>query len=224
MTDMPVWVNIAAIFVIANLLFHIIYLLDRRTKSEGILFSRPASLKSRIYAGLLAIILGAAFLVLLMLGFHKSEQTVILAITAITLLGYSLGIDKPLQHIQEVYAETFHNHVRSKKIVGIKGQTIEGIISKVRVGGQFVAFEYCISPLIVTLDYESNIHFVEAGEDPTRLGLRYSIISLLFGWESLFGPIHAIRCIATNFRGGRDVTQRVVDWLNWLQQAKKVDE
>jgi hypothetical protein len=223
-TDFPVWANIVAIFVIANVLFHIVYLLDRRTKSEGILFSQPASPKSRIYAGLLAVILGGAFIIFWTLGFREGEQIAILAIASVSLLGYSLGIDKPLQQVQKTYAEIFHNFAKDKKIIGVEGKTIEEIIAMVRVGGKFVVFEYCVSPLIVTLDYDSNIYFIDANEDTGSLSFRYSIISLLFGWESLFGLIHTIRCLTINFRGGKDVTQRVIDWLMWLKKLKEVDE
>ena len=221
MTDFPVWANIAAIFVIANVLFHIVYLLDRRTKSEGVLFSQPTSPKSRIYAGLLAVILGGAFIIFWTLGFREGEQIAILAIASVALFGYSLGIDKPLQKVQKTYAEIFHNFAKGKKIIGVEGKTIEEIISMVRVGGKFVVFEYCVSPIIVTLDYDSNIHFIDTNEDTRNLGIRYSIISLLFGWESLFGLIHTIRCLTVNFRGGKDITQQVIDWLMWLKKAKE---
>ena len=224
MTDLPVWANIVAIFVIANVLFHIVYLLDRRTKSEGVLFSQPASPKSRIYAGLLAVILGGAFIIFWTLGFREGEQVAILAVGSVALLGYSLGIDKPLQQVQKTYAEILHNFAKNKKIIGVEGKTIEEIIAMVRVGGKFVVFEYCISPIIVTLDYDSNIHFIDTNEDTRNLGFRYSIISLLFGWESLFGLIHTIRCLAVNFRGGKDVTQQVIDWLMWLKKVKEEEE
>ena len=224
MTDFPVWANIVAIFVIANVLFHIIYLLDRQTKSEGILFSQPASPKSRIYAGLLAVILGSAFIILWTLGFREGEQIAIFAIASVSLFGYSLGLDKPLQQVQKTYAEIFHNFAKNKKIIGVEGKSIEEIIAMVRVGGKFVVFEYCVSPIIVTLDYDSNIHFIEVNGETRNLIIRYSIISLLFGWESLFGVIHTIRCLAVNFRGGKDVTQQVVDWLMWLKKIKETEK
>lgn len=224
MTDFPVWANIVTIFLIANVLFHIIYLLDRRTKSEGILFSQPASPKSRIYAGLLAVILGGTFLILWTLGFREGEQIAILAIASVALLGYSLGIDKPLQQVQKTYAEIFHNFAKNKKIIGVDGKSIEEIIVLARAGGKFVVFEYCISPIIVTLDYDSNIHFIEPNGETRNLIFRYSIISLLFGWESLFGVIHTIRCLTVNFRGGKDVTQQVVDWLTWLKKMKETEK
>ena len=58
MSDFPTWVNLAIVFVIANLIFHIIYLIDHRIKSKGVLFSQPATRKSRIFAGLFGVILG----------------------------------------------------------------------------------------------------------------------------------------------------------------------
>lgn len=224
MDNSPVWINIAITFVIINLLFHIIYLIDRRTKTEGILFSQTVSLKSRIYAGLLGIILGGSFIIIWFLGLHVSGEILLLPIAAVALFGYSFGIDKPLQQIQKAHANIFHNFIRSKKIIGIEGKTIDEIILAVNAGGKFVVYEYCISPLIVTLDYDSNVYFIDANEERRNLSLRYSIISLLFGWESLFGPIHAIRCLVVNFRGGKDISKQVIDWLNWIQDMKETPE
>lgn len=217
MSDFPTWVNLAIVFVFANLIFHIIYLIDHRIKAKGVLFSQPATRKSRIFAGLLGVILGGGVVAIGILGSGISQETAMIAMVSVALLGYSFGIDKPLQQIQSSPEKIFPVFTRNKKIVGIKGKTIGEILPKVRAGAKFVVFEYCISPLIVTLDYESNIHFIDADEVATRVGLRYNIISLLLGWESLFGFIHTIRCVTGNFRGGNDVTQPVVDWLIGLQ-------
>jgi hypothetical protein len=220
----PVWINIAITFVIANLLFHIIYLLDRRTKSEGILFSQPPSLKSRIYAGLLGIILGGWFIIIWLSGLHISGEMLLLPIGSVALFGYSIGIDKPLQQIQNTYANVFHNFIRSKKIIGIEGKTIDEIILAVNTGGRFVVYEFCISPLIVTLDYDSNVYFINIDNKQKALSIRYSIISLLFGWESLFGVIHTIRCLMVNLRGGKDITKQVVEWLKLIQEMSETTQ
>jgi hypothetical protein len=217
----PVWINIAITFVIANLLFHIIYLLDHRTKTEGILFSQPPSLKLRIYAGLLGIILGGWFIIILLSGLRISGEMLLLPIGSVALFGYSIGIDKPLQQIQNAYANVFHNFIRSKKIIGIEGKTIDEIILAVNTGGRFVVYEYCISPLIVTLDYDSNVHFINIDNKQKILSVQYSIISLLFGWESLFGVIHTIRCLMVNLRGGKDITKQVVEWLKFIQEMSE---
>jgi hypothetical protein len=217
MTDLPTWANLLIVYLIATTIFHFIYLMDRRTKREGVLFTQPASPKSRVYAFLAGVALGGSFIIFWVLGFRESKEIAILAIGSIGLIAYSVGLDRPLTQIQRTYAEVFHGEelARYKKIIGIEGMTIDELNMQVQAGGRFVMFEYCISPLVITLDYSSDIYFIKAGGNTSRKGIRYSLISLLFGWISIFGPIHTIRCLLVNFRGGRDFTEQVVNWLNW---------
>jgi hypothetical protein len=218
--------NILLAYIVVSFIFHFIYLLDRRTKKEGLLFTQPPSTKSRIFAFLIGIVLGGSFIVTWVIGYRESYEAAILAIASIALIAYSLGIDRPLAQIQITYAQTFHraSFMKRKKIIGISQMSIEEIISKVGAGGRFVMFEYCISPLVVTLDYDSDVFFVEPNEDAQRLGLRYILLSFFLGWFSILGPINTIRCLITDIRGGKDVTRQVVEWLEWyyeqLQQLK----
>ena len=46
-------------------------------------------------------------------------------------------------------------------------------------------------------------------------GLGYSLCSFLLGWWGIpWGPIYTISSIFTNFRGGRDVTEQLVQAVN----------
>ena len=223
MDNLPTWANILLAYIVVSFVFHFIYLLDRRTKKEGLLFTQPPSTKSRIFAFLMGILLGGAFIIIWGIGYRKSYETAILAIASIALIAYSLGIDRPLAQIQTAYAQTFHpeSFMKRKRIIGINQMSSEVIKFKVKNGARFVMFEYCISPLIVTLDYDSNIFFIEPGEDARRLNLRYILISVLLGWFSILGPINTIRCLITDIRGGKDVTRQVVDWLKGYYEQKQ---
>jgi len=78
-------------------------------------------------------------------------------------------------------------------------------------GGKFVTFEYCISVLVATHTGQSDIYFIRPNESTLGKGFLYSLISLFFGWLGFpHGPIKTIHSIATNLRGGKDVTQQVV--------------
>jgi hypothetical protein len=223
MDNLPTWANILLAYIMVSFVFHFIYLLDRRTKKEGLLFTQTPSTKSRIFAFLIGILLGGAFIIIWVIGYRESYETVILAITSIALIAYSLGIDRPLVQIQTAYAQTFHpaSFNKQKRIIGINQMSPEEIDYKVRNGARFVMFEYCISPLVVTLDYDSNIFFIEPGKDARRLSLRYILISVFLGWFSILGPINTIQCLITDIRGGKDVTRYVVDWLKWYHKQKQ---
>ncbi len=220
MDNLPTWANIFLAYIMTSLVFHFIYLIDRRTRKEGLLFTLPPSAKSRMFAFLISILLGCALIILGIVGYLVSYETVILAIAAITLFAYSLGMDRPLAQIQNDYARTFHTQSvkKRKQIIGIKQMSPAEITYKVRNGARFVIFEYCISPLVVTLNYDSDIYFLEPNEDPRKHSLRFILITLFFGWFSLFGPINTIQCLLTNIRGGKDITNHIVNWLNQFQE------
>ena len=77
-------------------------------------------------------------------------------------------------------------------------------------GARFVAYEYCISLLLITFKRGSAIYFIRAGESGLAKGLPYTLISLLFGWWGLpWGPIYTIGSFVTNLQGGKDVTSEV---------------
>jgi hypothetical protein len=217
-TNLPAWLNIALLYVFVALVFQFIYMLDRRTKAEGLLFTQPVTAKGRIYAFLLAVFLGTAFAVFVASGSDGSESTAILGLASAGLLAYSLGFDWPLKKLQTTYAQVFHGYMRTKKILGVQDKTIDEVLSMARGGARFVVFKYSVSPLLVTLDYTSNIHLVDHAEDTRSLELRYSVVSAILGWWSLFGPIYTVRSIIHNLRGGQDVTNLVVDYLKWLKE------
>ncbi|HEX2697391.1 MAG TPA: hypothetical protein VHM28_06745 [Anaerolineales bacterium] len=221
MTNLPNWLSILLLYLFVALVFQLIYMLDRRTKAEGLLFTQPINPKERVYAFLLAALLGVSFIVFAFFGFQKDESTVILGVASIALLAYSLGFDWPLQKIQKTYSQVFHSAIKKKKIIGIEGKTIDEVLYMASAGARFIIFEYCISPLVVTLDYTSNIYLIEAGEEGLTFGMRYSTISLILGWWSLFGPIFTIRSIIHNLHGGKDVTAFVIEWLKWQNEMLK---
>ena len=100
-------------------------------------------------------------------------------------------------------------------IEGIDGLTVEEINRELERGAKFLIFDYCISIVILTFRRSSSIYFVKAGEWTIGKCLRFTLISLLFGWWGLpWGPIYTIAAIFTNLTGGRDVTDEVIASLN----------
>jgi hypothetical protein len=74
-------------------------------------------------------------------------------------------------------------------------------------GARLVAFEYCISFLVVTLRRTSRPLLLRPEQRTLLRSLPYSTVSLLFGWWGMpWGPVLTIMTILTNFTGGRDLT------------------
>ncbi|HEY2839273.1 MAG TPA: hypothetical protein VGJ26_09000 [Pirellulales bacterium] len=97
------------------------------------------------------------------------------------------------------------------KIVGIDGMTPQQLQTELEHGARFVIYKYCVSIFIMTFQRPSDIRFVRAGESAVGKGLGYTLISLFCGWWGIpWGPIYTIGSVASNFRGGVDVTKEVV--------------
>jgi hypothetical protein len=81
-------------------------------------------------------------------------------------------------------------------------------------GGRFVFFEYCISLIVITLRRPSRVYFLPAGRWGWWHGLRYSLVSAVFGWWGVpWGLILTPIVLFGNLAGGRDVTAQVVpEW------------
>ena len=86
--------------------------------------------------------------------------------------------------------------------------------------GPFVVYEYVISILIMTFLRSSNITFVKADENGMLKGLSFTFLTLMLGWWGIpWGPIRSVQAFITNFKGGKDVTDRVVSAMKQTAQA-----
>lgn len=100
------------------------------------------------------------------------------------------------------------------KIKGLDGITPQVLEFELNRGGKFVVFYYTISVVILTFRRNSPIYFVRAGEGRVGKGLPFTLVSLVLGWWGIpWGPIYTIQSLATNFRGGKDVTSEVATSL-----------
>src|SRR5260221_13919762 len=101
------------------------------------------------------------------------------------------------------------------KIVGIEGLTADQLRFEVEHGARFVLFQYCISVLLMTFKRPSDIYFIRADDSKLPRILGFSAISLFLGWWGIpWGPIYTVGSIATNLRGGKDVTKEVLASLH----------
>lgn len=79
-------------------------------------------------------------------------------------------------------------------------------------GGRFVIYKYCWS-LVVSFKHASPPVLVRSGKDGFGPALHYSLLSLLFGWWGVPGPVWAISTMLHNARGGRNVTLETLTHL-----------
>jgi hypothetical protein len=100
------------------------------------------------------------------------------------------------------------------KIRGIEGMKHGELDFELQRGAKFVLFQYCISVIPITFRRSSDIYFIPQGKNAVVEGLPFTLLSLVAGWWGIpWGPIYTIQSIYNNSRGGKDVTQAVVNSL-----------
>ena len=106
------------------------------------------------------------------------------------------------------------------KINGIENMSGAELSAELQKGGRFVMYEYAISILIMTFYRSSNITFVKADENGMVKGLGFTFLTFLLGWWGIpWGPIRSVQALITNFKGGKDVTDRVVSAMKQAAQT-----
>lgn len=96
------------------------------------------------------------------------------------------------------------------KINGAEGMSPDQLRFEIQRGAKLVFFQYAVSLLVVSLRRSSGIYFIPAGESAIGKSLPWSLISLVAGWWGIpWGPIWTIQSLATNFKGGKDVTAEI---------------
>ncbi|MEK4059129.1 MULTISPECIES: hypothetical protein [Paenibacillus] len=97
-------------------------------------------------------------------------------------------------------------------IIGLGGLPWDTLEQEVEQGGKFVVYTYCISIIFMTFRKSSSIYYIEPRMGSVGTGLKFTLISVLFGWWGIpWGPIYTIGSLFTNLSGGRDVTVEVMD-------------
>ncbi len=104
--------------------------------------------------------------------------------------------------------------IMATKIRGIEGMKHGELDFEIQRGAKFVLFQYCISVIVLTFRRPSDIYFLRQGENAVVKGLPFTLLSLVAGWWGIpWGPIYTIQSVYNNSRGGKDVTQAVVNSL-----------
>jgi hypothetical protein len=97
------------------------------------------------------------------------------------------------------------------KIEGIQGMTPDQLNMELQRGGKFVVFQYAISVIVMSFKRPSSIYFIRAGESAVGKSIPFTLLTIVGGWWGIpFGPIYSFQALATNIRGGKDLTKEVV--------------
>ena len=100
------------------------------------------------------------------------------------------------------------------KIRGVEAMKPGELEFEIQRGGKFVLFQYCISIIVITFRRPSDVYFLRQGESAVAKGLPFTLLSLVAGWWGIpWGPIYTIQSIYNNSRGGKDVTQAILNSL-----------
>jgi len=111
------------------------------------------------------------------------------------------------------------------KIIGLENMSGAELSLELQKGGKFVVYEYCISVVVITFFRSSNVTFIKADENAVVKGLGYTFLTLVLGWWGIpWGPIRSIQALVTNFKGGKDVTSRVVSAMKQAASANAASQ
>ena len=82
------------------------------------------------------------------------------------------------------------------------------------LGHRYSIYRYTISAFIYSATLSTNVKVAANVKSAKFKGLPYSIISLILGWWFITGPINTIASIATNTRGGIDVSGEILEYIH----------
>ena len=101
------------------------------------------------------------------------------------------------------------------QIKNLDGLTTDQINRELTHGAKFVVYQFAISLLVITFRRSSDTYFVRAGESGVVKGLPFTLLTLILGWWGIpWGPIYSVGSLYNNLRGGKDITQEVLQSIN----------
>jgi hypothetical protein len=108
------------------------------------------------------------------------------------------------------------------KIIGIEGMTTDQLNFELQRGARFVIFQYAVSVVVMSFKRPSSIYFIRAGEKTIGKSIGFTLLTLIAGWGGIpWGPVYSVQALATNFKGGKDLTKEVVASFNKFSAVSK---
>ena len=111
------------------------------------------------------------------------------------------------------------------KIKNIAGLSAADLQQEVSEGGKFIYYSYTISILLVTFRRTSGVYLLRASENAVYKGFQFTFLSMLFGWWAIpYGPKFTLESLRTNLRGGKNVTNEVMDTVEGYLLFKETQQ
>ena len=97
-------------------------------------------------------------------------------------------------------------------IKNIDGLSATDLQQQVKEGGRFVYFAYTLSLIVVTFRDVSDVYLIRSAESTVKKGFLFTAVSFFFGWWGIpWGRKYTLGALRTNLKGGKDVTDEVMD-------------
>lgn len=110
------------------------------------------------------------------------------------------------------------------RIKGIDQLSAQEIQDEVNAGGKFVYYTYCFSLIVITFKRSTPIFFVKSNENAFAKSLPYTLLTFVLGWWGIpWGIIYTVGCLITNIKGGKNVTEEVMQSI-YRRQNRSVFE
>ncbi len=81
------------------------------------------------------------------------------------------------------------------------------------LGERFVIYNYTLSALIYTTTRPTKVHVARNLRTAILKGIPYTLISMIFGWWHIMGPIATIVSVIGNSLGGTDVSEEILEHI-----------
>lgn len=107
-------------------------------------------------------------------------------------------------------------------IIHSGGASHEEMLAGVRQGGRFVTYRWAVGFLLGSIAQWSKVTWVPPGVDSRGGGWGYTLLSLTLGLLSPLAWPEAWGALRINLRGGADVTDETVAWLEDLLEARRL--
>jgi len=85
--------------------------------------------------------------------------------------------------------------------------------NRVFLGERFVIYRYTLSAFIYSATLPTKVHVASSRSAAVLKGIPYTLVSALFGWWFITGPITTITSIIANSRGGIDVSAEILEHI-----------
>ena len=104
-----------------------------------------------------------------------------------------------------------------------RGVSQEALEQELLSGAKFVTYTYCVSIILMTFKRSSNVYYIRPHMGSVGKGCKYTLVCLLLGWWGIpWGPIYTVGGLISNLRGGKDITQEVIQALFRQEEMQNI--